>query len=33
MKEKECLEDLDVDGGILSLFQEMGWEVWPPVRD
>jgi hypothetical protein len=23
VKEKECLEDLDVDGRILSLFQEI----------
>lgn len=33
MKKKECLEDLDVDGRILNLFQETGWEVWTPVRN
>ena len=33
VKEKECLEDLDVDGRILSPFQETGWKVWTPVGD
>jgi hypothetical protein len=33
VKKKECLELLDVDGRILNLFQETGWEVWAPVRD
>jgi len=33
LKEKECLEDLDVDVRILNRFQETGWKVWTLVRD